>query len=93
LDGVGTASGRAEELAAHLLAERSPKRRVLVIVNPYATTVSDRLRSWCSRPTVPVREGARHRGAGRATEICRDAARERYDVVVVFGSDGTVKEA
>jgi hypothetical protein len=45
LDGVGTASGRAEELAAHLLAERSPKRRVLVIVNPYATTVSDRLRS------------------------------------------------
>jgi diacylglycerol kinase family enzyme len=30
---------------------------------------------------------------GHATEICREAAREGYDVVVAFGGDGTVNEA
>lgn len=28
-----------------------------------------------------------------ATQICREAAREGYDVVVAFGGDGTVNEA
>ncbi|MBV8431019.1 MAG: hypothetical protein JO244_07655, partial [Solirubrobacterales bacterium] len=28
-----------------------------------------------------------------ATQLCREAARERYDVVVAFGGDGTVNEA
>ena len=40
-----TALERAEGLAEHLLPDRTPKRRMLVIVNPYATTVSDRLRN------------------------------------------------
>ena len=40
-----TALDRAEELAERLLPDRTPKRRMLVIVNPYATTVSDRLRN------------------------------------------------
>ena len=40
-----TALERAEELAERLLPDRTPKRRMLVIVNPYATTVSDRLRN------------------------------------------------
>jgi diacylglycerol kinase family enzyme len=30
---------------------------------------------------------------GHATEICREAAHEGYDVVVAFGGDGTVNEA
>jgi diacylglycerol kinase family enzyme len=30
---------------------------------------------------------------GHATELCREAAREGYDVVVAFGGDGTVNEA
>ncbi len=30
---------------------------------------------------------------GHATEICREAANEGYDVVVAFGGDGTVNEA
>jgi diacylglycerol kinase family enzyme len=30
---------------------------------------------------------------GHATQICREAAREGYDVVVAFGGDGTVNEA
>ena len=28
-----------------------------------------------------------------ATELCREAAQEGYDVVVAFGGDGTVNEA
>ena len=28
-----------------------------------------------------------------ATELCREAAAEGYDVVVAFGGDGTVNEA
>ncbi len=40
-----TALARAEELAERALPERTAKRRMLVIVNPYATTVSDRLRN------------------------------------------------
>ena len=36
---------RAEDLAERILPERAPKRRMLVIVNPYATTVSDRLKN------------------------------------------------
>jgi hypothetical protein len=47
---------RAEELAERILPERTPKRRMLVIVNPYARTVSDRLaifnRSYLLDPPV-----------------------------------------
>jgi diacylglycerol kinase family enzyme len=86
---------RAEELAERILPERTPKRRMLVIVNPYATTVSDRLRNLVvyalqSRYTV---EAVDTEQRGHATQICREAAREGYDVVVAFGGDGTVNEA
>jgi hypothetical protein len=40
-----TALERAEELAESILPMRTPKRRMLVIVNPYASTVSDRLKN------------------------------------------------
>jgi diacylglycerol kinase family enzyme len=72
-----------------------PKRRMLVIVNPYATTVSDRLKNlvvYALRGTYEVtaiETEARH----HATELCREAAAEGYDVVVAFGGDGTVNEA
>jgi diacylglycerol kinase family enzyme len=86
---------RAEELAERILPERTPKRRMLVIVNPYATTVSDRLKNLVvyalqSRYTV---EAVDTEQRGHATQICREAAREGYDVVVAFGGDGTVNEA
>jgi diacylglycerol kinase family enzyme len=86
---------RAEELAERILPERTPKRRMLVIVNPYATTVSDRLKNLVvyalqSRYTVEAVDTERR---GHATQICREAAREGYDVVVAFGGDGTVNEA
>ena len=73
--------------------ERS--RRMLVIVNPVATAMSDRLRSLVvyalqGRYDVTVADTQRR---GHATELCRAAAREGYDVVVAFGGDGTVNEA
>jgi diacylglycerol kinase family enzyme len=90
-----TALERAEELAERLLPDRSPKRRMLVIVNPYATTVSDRLRNLVvyalqSRYSV---EAIDTQERNHATEICREAANRGYDVVVAFGGDGTVNEA
>jgi diacylglycerol kinase family enzyme len=92
---VGTALERAEQLAERLLPERTPKRRMLVIVNPYATTVSDRLRNLVvyalqSRYAVEAIDTEKR---DHATQITREAAREGYDVVVAFGGDGTVNEA
>jgi diacylglycerol kinase family enzyme len=86
---------RAEGLTDSLLPDRTPKRRMLVIVNPYATTVSDRLRNLVvyalgSRYAV---EAIDTQEQGHATQICREAASEGYDVVVAFGGDGTVNEA
>lgn len=86
---------RAEELTERLVPESSPKRRMLVIVNPYASTVSARLKSLVvyalqSRYAV---EAIDTEQPHHATQICREAAREGYDVVVAFGGDGTVNEA
>src|SRR5271163_4216946 len=71
------------------------KRRMLVIVNPYATTVSDHLRDvvvYALRGRFDV-DAVDTEARGHATELCREAAHEGYDVVVAFGGDGTVNEA
>ena len=86
---------RAKGLAELLLPDRTPKKRMLVIVNPYATTVSDRLKNLVvyaleSRYAV---EAVDTEKPDHATQICREAASEGYDVVVAFGGDGTVNEA
>jgi len=71
------------------------RKRMLVIVNPYATTVSDRLRNLVVYAlqgrydvTAIDTEARDH-----ATALTREAAGEGYDVVVAFGGDGTVNEA
>jgi diacylglycerol kinase family enzyme len=90
-----TALGRAEELAERVLPDRSPKRRMLVIVNPYATTVSDRLKNlvvYALQGRYSV-EAVDTQARAHATQLCREAASEGYDVVVAFGGDGTVNEA
>src|ERR687894_2865767 len=90
-----TALERAEELADRVLPARSPKRRMLVIVNPYATTVSDRLKNlvvYALQARYAV-EAVDTQARQHATQICREAASEGYDVVVAFGGDGTVNEA
>jgi diacylglycerol kinase family enzyme len=71
------------------------KRRMLIIVNPYATTVSDRLRHlvvYALQGRFEV-DAVDTEDRGHATELCREAAHEGYDVVVAFGGDGTVNEA
>ncbi len=77
------------------LGGRTTKKRMLIIVNPYASTVSENLRHL----VVHALQGRFEVDAvdtearGHATEICREAAHEGYDVVVAFGGDGTVNEA
>jgi diacylglycerol kinase family enzyme len=71
------------------------KRRMLIIVNPHAATVSDRLRNlvvYALRGRFEV-DAVDTEARGHATELCREAAHEGYDVVVAFGGDGTVNEA
>ncbi len=68
---------------------------MLVIVNPYATTVSDRLKNlvvYALRGRYEV-HAVDTEARDHATELCREAAREGYDAVVAFGGDGTVNEA
>jgi diacylglycerol kinase family enzyme len=87
--------GRAEELAERLEPGRAPRRRMLVIVNPYATTVSDRLKNlvvYALQARYEV-EAVDTEKRTHATQICREAAAEGYDLVVAFGGDGTVNEA
>ncbi len=67
---------------------------MLVVVNPDASTMSARLRNL----VVAALHGRYEVDAidtqsrGHATELCREAAQEGYDVVVSFGGDGTVNE-
>jgi diacylglycerol kinase family enzyme len=68
---------------------------MLIIVNPYATTVSDRLRHlvvYALQGRYDV-TAVDTEAKGHASVLCRDAAEEGYDVVVAFGGDGTVNEA
>ena len=91
-----TTTDPLERLEAMLALGRSaPSRRMLIIVNPYATTVSDRLKNlivYALRGRYEV-DAIDTNARGHATELSREAAREGYDVVVAFGGDGTVNEA
>src|SRR3954454_7498398 len=87
------ALSESEEVAA--LASAARPRRMLVIINPVATKMSDRLKSLVvyalqGRYDVTTVDTA---DKGHAVELCRDAAAEGYDVVVAFGGDGTFNEA
>src|SRR4051794_30696345 len=85
-----------ERLADVAALERPAEaKRMLVIVNPYATTMSDRLKHLVvyalqGRYDVTAIDTQRK---GHAIDLVVEAARERYDVVVAFGGDGTVNEA
>ncbi|MBK5218613.1 MAG: NAD(+)/NADH kinase [Thermoleophilia bacterium] len=70
------------------------KKRMLIIVNPYATTVSDRLRNlvvYALQGRFDV-EAVTTEAQNHATEIGRQAIDGGYDVVVAFGGDGTLNE-
>src|SRR3954453_21071553 len=67
---------------------------MLIIVNPYATTVSDRLRNlvvYALQGRFDV-EGVSTEAQNHATAIGREARDGGYDVVAAFGGDGTLNE-
>jgi len=77
-----------------LSGDERPKR-MLVIINPVATKMSERVRSLVvyalqGRYDVTTRLTD---AKGHAIELCRSAAEEGFDVVCAFGGDGTVNEA
>jgi diacylglycerol kinase family enzyme len=76
------------------LKRRSAKKRMLIIVNPYATTVSDRLKNlvvYALQGRFEV-ETVSTEAQNHATEIGREVRDHGYDVVVAFGGDGTLNE-
>ncbi|HET7446259.1 MAG TPA: diacylglycerol kinase family protein [Solirubrobacterales bacterium] len=78
----------------HLRHKRPAKKRMLIIVNPYATTVSDRLRNlvvYALQGRFEV-EAVSTQAQNHATELSREARDKGYDVVVAFGGDGTLNE-
>jgi diacylglycerol kinase family enzyme len=76
------------------LAPDAAKKRMLIIVNPYATTVSDRLKNlvvYALQARYEV-EAVDTEAAEHAIEIGREARTGGYDIVVAFGGDGTLNE-
>jgi len=76
------------------LAPDAEKKRMLIIVNPYATTVSDRLKNlvvYALQARYEV-EAVDTEAAEHAIEIGREARSGDYDIVVAFGGDGTLNE-
>jgi diacylglycerol kinase family enzyme len=73
---------------------RDAKKRMLLIINPYATTVSDRLKNlvvYALQGRYEV-ETVATESQNHATEIGREVRDHGYDVVVAFGGDGTLNE-
>src|ERR1700709_2408843 len=78
----------------HRKSRKPAKKRMLIIVNPVATTVSDRLRNlvvYALQGRYEV-EAVSTEAQNHATEIGREVADHGYDIVVAFGGDGTLNE-
>src|SRR3989441_1418807 len=70
------------------------KLRLLLIVNPRATTVSGRLKNlvvYALRGRYDVR-AVETESPNHATSLTREAIDDAYDLVVAFGGDGTANE-
>ena len=84
----------ASAAAAKPLTPGATKKRMLIIVNPYATTVSDRLKNlvvYALQARYDV-EAVDTEASEHAIEIGREARNGGYDIVVAFGGDGTLNE-
>lgn len=71
------------------------RKRILVVVNPHATTVSKTLKNlvvYALQARYEV-EAVETKDTNHATSLAADAADDGFDLVVVFGGDGTLNEA
>jgi diacylglycerol kinase family enzyme len=79
-------------------AESAPatdRKRMLLIINPYATSMTPHIRTlvlYALQARYEV-DAVDTQARGHATELSREAADEGYDVIVSLGGDGTVNEA
>jgi diacylglycerol kinase family enzyme len=92
-----TVEARETAIADEQRFRRGPgaKARMLLIVNPMATTVSSRLKSliaYALRSRYEV-NAIETEAPNHAIQLTREATDADYDVVVAFGGDGTVNEA
>lgn len=72
----------------------SKRRRMLLIVNPYASTVSHKLKNvviYALQSRYDV-EAVETEDRNHATDICRRALDHDHEIVVAFGGDGTANE-
>lgn len=100
---IPRAPERMERLSAHRRdpeatgnsSEQNRRKRVLVLVNPRATTVSTTLKNlvvYALQARYEV-EAVETEEANHATALAAEAAEAEFDLVVVFGGDGTLNEA
>jgi diacylglycerol kinase family enzyme len=92
ITGPATPSTAEDEPRSHF---PGTKPRMLLIVNPFATTVSGRLKNlvvYALRGRYDI-EAVETQHPNHATELTRQAVGEGFDVVVSFGGDGTLNEA
>lgn len=92
---VAPPSGPLPALGREVLEEPPPTRRMVLIVNPFASSVEPGFRrlvvgALASRFDV---EAVETDAPGHATGLAGAAARGGADVVVTLGGDGTVNEA
>jgi diacylglycerol kinase family enzyme len=86
---------RLTQLAETEAVPPAVRRRMLLVSNPYATSMTPHIRTlvlYALQARYEV-DAVDTQGKGHATELCREAAHEGYDVVVSLGGDGTVNEA
>jgi diacylglycerol kinase family enzyme len=84
-----------ERLATLAPIDDAGRRRALLIVNPHAAHVDDRLRDLVAYALAARYEvdAVQTQWRGHATELSRDAVRDGYALVIALGGDGTVNEA
>ncbi len=91
---AATSNGSPTSEPALQASARRTRRKMLIVVNPYATTVSDRLKNlvvYALQGRYDV-EAVLTESQNHATEISREARDGGYDLVVAFGGDGTLNE-
>lgn len=91
---MGFFSNRRARMTRLPVDKPGPKRRMLLVVNPYASTVSSRLKNvvvYALQSRYEI-EAIDTRERNHATEIVQAALERDFDVVCAFGGDGTANE-